>query len=67
MKLSKKAAYDLLEDLLQAEKHLNRWRKSGIGLVMEKETFEALSQSDHPGKGFVLQGVLVDRRGKLRF
>ena len=67
MKLSKKAAYDVLEDLLKSEKQLGRWRKSGIGLVMEKETFEALSQSDHPGKDFVLQGVLVDRRGKLRF
>ena len=67
MKLSKKAAYDLLEDFLKAEKQLNHWRKNGIGLVMDKETFEALSQSDHPGKDFVLQGVLVDRRGKLRF
>ena len=67
MELSKKEAYSLLEELLKAEAKLLKWRQKGVGIVMTKETYKALSESDHPKKDFVLQGVIVERRGKLRF
>ena len=67
MEITKKAARAILEDLLKSEKKLVRWRQHGIGLVMTKETFEALKVSDHPKKDFILQGVIVERRGKLRY
>ena len=67
MELTKKIAHELLSELLKAEPRLLKWRKNGIGLVMSKETYKALSESDHPNKDFILQGVLVERRGKLRF
>lgn len=67
MELSKKTANELLEELFKAEPKLSKWRKHGIGIVMSKETFKALGASDHPKKDFILQGVLVERRGNLRF
>jgi hypothetical protein len=67
MEISKKTAHDLLEELLKAETKLHKWRKHGIGLVLSKETHKALKESDHPKKDFILQGVLVERRGNLRF
>jgi hypothetical protein len=67
MNISKKEAYDLLEELLKAESKLLKWRQKGVGIVMTKETYKALSEAEHPKKDFVLQGVLVERRGKLRF
>jgi hypothetical protein len=67
MQMDKKTAYGLLEELFKAEKKLNKWRLHGIGIVMSKETFKALNESEHPKKDFILQGVLVERRGKLRF
>jgi hypothetical protein len=67
MKISKKAAYDLLSDLLKAEPKLSQWWKQGIGIVMTKETFKALKETDHPSKDFILQGVLIERRGNLRY
>jgi hypothetical protein len=67
VKISKKEAYDLLEELLKAETKLLKWRQSGVGIVMTKETYKALSEADHPKKDYILQGVLVERRGKLRF
>jgi hypothetical protein len=67
MQLSKKAAYELVEELLKSEKKLLKWRQSGIGLVITKETHKALSESEHPKKDFVLHGVIVERRGKLRY
>ena len=67
MKITEKMAHELLEELFKAEPKLNKWRKHGIGIVMSKETYEALKAADHPKKGFVLQGVLVERRGNLRF
>ncbi|HTC22395.1 MAG TPA: hypothetical protein VK859_16190 [bacterium] len=67
MEISKKAAHDLLEELFKAEPKLLKWRRHGIGVIMSKETFKALKESDHPKKEFILQGVLVERRGKLRF
>ena len=65
--MTKKEAYNLLEELLKAESKLLKWRQNGVGIVMTKETYQALSESDHPKKDFVLQGVIVERRGKLRF
>jgi hypothetical protein len=67
MEITKKMAHELLEELFKAEAKLNKWRKNGIGLVLAKETFKALSESDHPNKDFILQGVMVERRGRLRF
>lgn len=67
MKITKKEAHDLLEELFKAEKKLHHWRKQGVGIVMTKETFEALKEADHPHKDFILQGVLVERRGKHRY
>lgn len=67
MQMTKKAAYDLVEDLLKSEKKLLKWRQNGIGIVMTKETHQALNESDHPKKEFVLHGVIVERRGKLRY
>lgn len=67
MKLTKKVANGLLGELLKEEKKLQRWRLNGIGLVMTKETYQALKESDHPKKDFILQGVLVERRNNLRF
>jgi hypothetical protein len=67
MQIDEKTARGLLEELFKSEAKLNKWRRHGIGIVMSKETFKALSESDHPKKDFILQGVLVERRGKLRF
>lgn len=67
MQINEKTAYGLLDELFKAEPKLNKWRRHGIGIVMSKETFKVLNESDHPKKDFVLQGVLVERRGKLRF
>lgn len=67
MKLTKKAADDLLQDLFKSEPKLLKWRQQGVGLIVSKETFKALSEADHPKKDFILQGVLVERRGNLRF
>lgn len=67
MELSKKEAYTLIDELLKAESKLLKWRQKGVGIVMSKETYRVLGESDHPKKDFVLQGVLVERRGKLRF
>lgn len=67
MELSKKEAFSLLEELLKAESKLLKWRQKGVGIIMTKETYKALNESDHPKKDFVLQGVIVERRGKLRF
>ena len=67
MQIDKKTAHDLLEELLKAEPKLSKWRRHGIGIVMSKETFKALNESDHSKKDFILQGVLVERRGNLRF
>lgn len=67
MLISKKMAHDLLEELLKAETKLHKWRKHGIGVILSKETFKALKDSDHPKKDFILQGVLVERRGNLRY
>ena len=60
-------AYDLLEDLLKSEKKLLKWRQNGIGMVMTKETFKALKESDHPKKDFILQGIMVERRNTFRY
>lgn len=65
--MSKKEAYDLVEELLKAESKLLKWRQKGVGIVMTQETYQALGEADHPKKDFVLQGVLVERRGRLRF
>ncbi len=67
MTITNKLAIELLNELLKAETKLHKWRKHGIGLVVSKETFKALSESGHPKKDFILQGVLVERRGNLRF
>ena len=67
MEITKKIANELLGELLKAEPKLNKWRKHGIGIVMSKETFKSLKESGHPNEDFILQGVLVERRGKLRF
>ena len=67
MKISNKIANELLEELFKAEPKLKKWRQNGIGIVMSKETFQALSETDHPKKDFILQGVLVERRGNLRY
>jgi len=67
VELSKKEAFSLLEELLKAESKLLKWRQKGVGIIMTKETYKALNESDHPKKDFVLQGVIVERRGKLRF
>ncbi len=67
MQIDEKTAHGLLEELFKAEPKLNKWRRHRIGIVMSKETFKALSKSNHPKKDFILQGVLVERRGKLRF
>ncbi len=65
--MSKREAHALVEDLLKTEAKLLRWRQKGIGLIMTQDTYQCLSETDHPQKNFVLQGVLVDRRGKLRY
>ena len=67
MQIDEKMAYKLLEELFKAETKLNKWRTHGIGIVMSRETFKALNESNHPQKDFILQGVLVERRTKLRF
>ena len=67
MSISKKMAYDLLEDLLKSEKKLLKWRQNGIGMVMTKETLQALRESDHPKKDFILQGIMVERRNTFRY
>jgi hypothetical protein len=67
MNITKKTAHELLDELFKAEPKLNKWRRHGIGIVMSKETFKTLKESDHPNKDFILQGVLVERRGNLRF
>ena len=66
MGMTEKMAHELIEELFKAEPKLHKWRRHGIGIVMTKETHKALSEADHPHKGFVLQGVLIERRGKLR-
>jgi hypothetical protein len=67
MEINEKVANSLLDELFKAESKLNKWRTHGIGIVMSKETFKALNESNHPKKDFILQGVLVERRTKLRF
>jgi len=67
MEITEKLAHELLEELYKAEKKLHKWRRHGIGLVMTKETHKALNDSKHPKKHFILEGVIVERRGKLRF
>lgn len=67
MAMTKKTAHELIEELLKSEAKLLKWRRNGIGLVATKETFQALSESDHPKKDFVLQGMMVERRGNLRY
>lgn len=67
MPLTPKDAHKLLEELYKAERKLQKWRQNGIGIVMTQETYKLLSEVDHPKKDFILQGVLVERRGKLRF
>jgi hypothetical protein len=67
MKMNEKTARDLLEELFKAEPKLLKWRRNGIGIVMTKETYKALSESKHPRKDYILQGVIVERRGTLRF
>jgi hypothetical protein len=67
MQINEKTANSLLEELFKAEPKLNKWRTHGIGIVMSRETFKALNESNHPKKDFILQGVLVERRAKLRF
>jgi len=67
MNISKKMAYDLLEDLLKSEKKLLKWRQHGIGMVLTKETFKALKECDHPKKDFILQGIMVERRNTFRY
>ncbi|HVZ81373.1 MAG TPA: hypothetical protein VHE12_11355 [bacterium] len=67
MKFTDKEAVKLLDELLKSEPKFVKWRKCGIGITMTKETFDALKASSHPKKDFVLQGVIVERRGKLRY
>jgi len=67
MKITEKAARELVDELFKAEPKLNKWRKNGIGIVMTKETHKVIKELDHPNKDFVLQGVLVERRGMLRY
>lgn len=67
MPLAPKDAHKLLEELFKAEKQLQKWRQNGIGIVMTQDTYKVLSGVEHPKKDFILQGVLVERRGKLRF
>jgi hypothetical protein len=67
MELTSKEAKALLDQLLKEEPKLVKWRKVGIGLVMTKELYATLKASDHPKKDFILDGVIVERRGKLRF
>jgi len=67
MKMTEKTAHELLDELFKAEPKLLKWRRHGIGIVMTKETYKALSESKHPKKDYILQGVLVERRGILRF
>jgi hypothetical protein len=67
MALTKKTAHDLIEELLKAETKLLKWRRNGIGLVVTKETHQAFTDSEHPKKDFVLQGLMVERRGNLRY
>lgn len=66
MEISKKTAHELLGELFKAETKLNKWRKHGIGIVMTRETYNALKESEHPHRDFILQGVVIERRGKLR-
>ena len=67
MKFTDKEAVKLLDELLKSEAKFVKWRQQGIGITMTKETFDALNTSSHPKKDFVLQGVIVERRGKLRY
>ena len=67
MKITEKTACELVQELFKAESKLNKWRKNGVGIVMTKETYNAIKELDHPNKDFVLQGVLVERRGMLRY
>lgn len=67
MPMNEKAAHEIIEELFKLESKLKKWRLHGIGIVVSKDTFEALKAVKHPKKDFVLQGVLVERRGKLRF
>jgi len=52
MQINEKTANSLLEELFKAEPKLNKWRTHGIGIVMSKETFKALNESNHPKKDF---------------
>lgn len=67
MKFTDKEAVKLLDELLKSEAKFVKWRQQGIGITMTKETFDALNGSSHPKKDFILQGVIVERRGKLRY
>lgn len=67
MKLTDKEATKLLDELLKSEAKFVKWRHLGIGMTMTKETYDALNACSHPKKDFVLQGVIVERRGKLRY
>lgn len=67
MKFTDKDAHKLLDELLKAEAKFLKWRQCGIGIAMTKETYDALNASTHPKKDFILQGVIVERRGKLRY
>jgi hypothetical protein len=67
MPITEKVAHEIIEELFELETNLKKWRLHGIGIIMSKHTFEVLKAVKHPKKDFVLQGVLVERRGKLRF
>jgi hypothetical protein len=67
MEMTEKTAHELLDELFKAEKKLQKWRRHGIGIILSKETHKALSNSSHPKKDYILQGVLVERRGNLRY
>jgi hypothetical protein len=67
MEMSEKTAKELLDELFKAEKKLQKWRRHGIGIILSKETYKALKESGHPKKDYILQGVLVERRGSLRY
>ena len=67
MKIAEKEAHKILDELLKAETKFVKWRQYGIGVAMTKETYDALNASNHPKKDFILQGVIVERRNKLRY
>jgi hypothetical protein len=67
MEMTDKTAKELLEELFKTEKKLQKWRRHGIGVILSKETYKALKGSSHPKKDYILQGVLVERRGSLRY